>query len=115
VNRAYLEKVASLAGGKSYFLNEPAGLEQILLKDVMEHTGSTAIEKSLKPVVAKKVEILDGVGIELGPEIVDQHFAEDITAGFGGKILKKRNPSALLRCFRGIELCNTTTTEGFRV
>ena len=39
VNRAYLEKVAALAGGKSYFLNEPAGLEQILLKDVMEHTG----------------------------------------------------------------------------
>ncbi len=29
VNRAYLEKVASFAGGKSYFLNEPAGLEQI--------------------------------------------------------------------------------------
>jgi Ca-activated chloride channel family protein len=70
VNRAYLEKVASLAGGKSYFLNEPAGLEQILLKDVMEHTGSTAIEKSLKPVVAKKVEILDGVGIETAPPLL---------------------------------------------
>ena len=39
VNRAYLEKVASVAGGKSYFLNEPAGLDQIVLKDVMEHTG----------------------------------------------------------------------------
>ncbi len=31
VNRAYLEKVAAMANGKSYFLNEPAGLEQILL------------------------------------------------------------------------------------
>ena len=64
MNRAYLEKVASLAGGKSYFLNEPAGLEQILLKDVMEHTGSTAVEKTLRPIVAKNAEILDGVGID---------------------------------------------------
>ena len=41
VNRAYLEKIATNAKGKSYFLNEPAGLEQILLKDVQEHTGTT--------------------------------------------------------------------------
>ena len=69
VNRAYLEKVATMAGGKAYFLNEPAGLEQILLKDVMEHTGSTAVEKTLNPIVAKKVEILDGVGIETAPPL----------------------------------------------
>ena len=69
VNRGYLEKVATLAGGKAYFLNEPTGLEQILLKDVMEHTGSTAIEKALRPAVAKKVEILEGVGIESAPAL----------------------------------------------
>jgi Ca-activated chloride channel homolog len=69
VNRAYLEKVATLAGGKSYFLNEPAGLEQILLRDVMEHTGSTAVEKPLQPTVAHPAEILDGVGIETAPAL----------------------------------------------
>ncbi len=69
VNRAYLEKVASLANGKSYFLNEPSGLEQILLKDVMEHTGSTAVEKTLRPIVAKNAEILDGVGIDSAPPL----------------------------------------------
>ena len=69
VNRAYLEKVASTAGGKSYFLNEPAGLEQILLKDVMEHTGSTAVEKTLRPIVSKNVEILEGVGIDTAPAL----------------------------------------------
>ncbi len=69
VNRAYLEKVAALAGGKAYFLNEPNGLEQILLKDVMEHTGSTAIEKTLKPIVNRKAEVLDGVGIESAPAL----------------------------------------------
>ena len=69
VNRAYLEKVASIAGGKSYFLNEPAGLEQIVLKDVMEHTGTTAVEKTLRPIVGKNTEILDGVGIDTAPAL----------------------------------------------
>jgi uncharacterized protein with von Willebrand factor type A (vWA) domain len=69
VNRAYLEKVATTAAGKSYFLNEPAGLEQILLKDVMEHTGSTAVERTLRPIVMKNVEILDGVGIDSAPAL----------------------------------------------
>lgn len=69
VNRAYLEKVAQYAGGKSYFLNEPAGLEQILLRDVMEHTGSTAVEKPLVPEVAHRAEILEGTGIETAPAL----------------------------------------------
>jgi len=69
VNRAYLEKVASFAAGKSYFLNEPAGLEQLLLKDVMEHTGTTAVERTLKPAVVKKVDLLDGVGMENAPAL----------------------------------------------
>jgi Ca-activated chloride channel homolog len=69
VNRAYLEKVAQYAGGKSYFLNEPAGLEQILLRDVMEHTGSTAVEKPLVPEVAQHAEILEGTGIETAPAL----------------------------------------------
>ncbi len=69
VNRGYLEKVASFAKGKSYFLSDPSGLEQILLRDVMEHTGSTAIEKPLTPVVMKQAEILDGVQIESAPAL----------------------------------------------
>lgn len=70
VNRAYLEKVAVTAGGKSYFLNDPSGLERLLLKDVMEHTGSTAVEKTaLHAAVLKKTEILDGVGIESAPAL----------------------------------------------
>jgi hypothetical protein len=69
VNRSYLEKVASFASGKSYFLNDPSGLEQILLKDVTEHTGSTAVEKSLRPAVARNVELLNGVGMESAPAL----------------------------------------------
>jgi Ca-activated chloride channel family protein len=69
VNRAYLEKIAQFAKGKSYFLNDPTGLEQILLKDVQEHTGTTAVEKSLKPEIVQKTELLDGVGMESAPAL----------------------------------------------
>jgi uncharacterized membrane protein len=69
VNRAYLEKVAAFAKGRSYFLTDPSGLEQILLKDVMEHTGSTAIEKPITPAIAKESPILDGVGMETAPPL----------------------------------------------
>lgn len=69
VNRGYLERIASLAGGKSYFLNDPAGLEQILLHDVLEHTGSTAVEKQMEPEVVKQAEILDGVGMDKAPAL----------------------------------------------
>src|SRR5579885_668579 len=70
VNRSYLEKIAQFAGGKSYFLNDPQGLEQIVLHDVQEHTGSTAVEKQqLPPEVVKQAEILDGVGMESAPPL----------------------------------------------
>ena len=69
VNRAFLEKVAQLAQGNSYFLNDPSGLEQIVLRDVKEHTGSTAVEKEVHPEVANRAEILEGVGIETAPPL----------------------------------------------
>ncbi len=69
VNRSYLEKVAATSGGRSYFLNEPQGLEQILLKDVLDYTGSTAVEKPLKAIVEQNAEILDGLGIETAPPL----------------------------------------------
>lgn len=70
VNRAYLEKVAEYANGKSYFLNDPAGLEQILLKDVQEHTGTTAVEKPLKPIVLEKADLLEGVDMDSAPVLL---------------------------------------------
>ena len=69
VNRAYLEKIAQFAKGRSYFLTDPSGLEQILIKDVMEHTGSTAVEKPITPVVVKKTALLEGVPMESAPAL----------------------------------------------
>ncbi len=69
VNRAYLEKVAAFSKGKSYFLADPSGLEQILVRDVMEHTGSTAVEKPIRPRVVRAAEVLEGTGIEAAPAL----------------------------------------------
>ncbi len=68
VNRAYLERVAQTAEGKSYFLLDVTGLAQLVLRDVMEHTGSSVMEKPVTPEVLERAEILDGVEIsEAGP------------------------------------------------
>jgi Ca-activated chloride channel homolog len=69
VNRAYLEKIAAMAKGKSYILTEPAGLEQILLKDVQEHTGTTAVEKAIKAEVKHPSDLLDKVDMEHAPDL----------------------------------------------
>jgi Ca-activated chloride channel family protein len=69
VNRAYLERIANLSKGRAHFLNDPSGLEQILLRDVMEHTGSTAIEKPITPNVVKNVQVLDGIDIAKAPAL----------------------------------------------
>jgi uncharacterized membrane protein/uncharacterized protein YegL len=69
VNRSYLEKVATTAGGKSYFLNEPQGLEQILLKDVQEYSGTTAVEKPLNAIIDHDAEILRDVGMNAAPPL----------------------------------------------
>ncbi len=69
VNRTYLEKIAANSGGRSYFLNEPGGLEQILLKDVQDYSGSTGVEKPLMPLVAHDAEILEGIGMNTAPPL----------------------------------------------
>jgi uncharacterized membrane protein/uncharacterized protein YegL len=69
VNRMYLEQIAKNAGGKSYFLNDPAGLEQILLKDVKEHTGTNAVEKTIHAAVKHPSDLLDKVEINGAPPL----------------------------------------------
>lgn len=64
VNRAYLERVASTAEGRSYFLIDVSSLEQIVLRDVMEHTGSSIMETAVAPEIVGQAEILEGVSLD---------------------------------------------------
>ena len=69
VNRPFLEKIAAGAGGKSYFLSDPSGLEQILLHDVKEHTGTVAIEKAIAVDVKHPSDLLDKVDMTKAPNL----------------------------------------------
>jgi Ca-activated chloride channel homolog len=69
VNKAFLEMIATTAGGKSYFLNDPSGLEQILLHDVKEHTGTVAIEKPIAVDVKHPSDLLDKVDMTKAPNL----------------------------------------------
>ena len=68
VNRSYLERVARSADGQSYFLIDISALEQIVLKDVMEHTGTSVTEREFVPTAERDFEILHGLDLsEPGP------------------------------------------------
>ncbi len=64
VNRSYLERVASTAEGRSYFLIDVEGLEQLVLQDVKEHTGSSVTERAVEVKMARPAEILDDLDLE---------------------------------------------------
>lgn len=68
VNRAYLERVATTAEGRSYFLIDVAQLAQVVLRDVLEHTGTSVTEREFYPEVLREVELLDTLNLRLaGP------------------------------------------------
>ncbi len=68
VNRAYLERVADNAKGRSYFLLDVSQLAQVVLRDVLEHTGSSVTEQEFTPKLVTHAEILDDVNLgDAGP------------------------------------------------
>ncbi len=69
VNKPFLEKLATIAGGKSYFLVDPSGLEQILLHDVKEHTGTVAIEKPIAVDIKHPSDLLDKIDMTKVPNL----------------------------------------------
>jgi uncharacterized membrane protein len=67
VSRQLLVDIATLAGGQTYILADFSDLKQVVLRDVLEHTGSTSVEQNSTPIVARNVELLDGVEMETAP------------------------------------------------
>lgn len=61
VNRSYLDRVAAAADGKSYFLLDISKLEQLVLDDVMEHTGTSIMEEAQQVSVIEQAEIIEGL------------------------------------------------------
>jgi Ca-activated chloride channel homolog len=69
VNRNYLQKVADSSGGSAYLVEDPNMLQQIMLKDVMDYTGSTAIEGVIRAQLVRQSELLEGIDIESAPPL----------------------------------------------
>jgi len=69
VNKAYLQKVAEMGGGRCYLVKDPSELARILLKDVLEHIGSTAVQKEFKPVVVGRAQWFEHVPLERAPAL----------------------------------------------
>lgn len=69
VNKAYLQKVADLAKGKAYFVINPEELAQILIRDVMEHTGTTTVEKPIQAKLKRPTELFQGIDIAQAPQL----------------------------------------------
>ena len=89
VNRAYLERIARTAQGQAYLLSDVSRLRQLVLRDVMEHTGSSIVEEPSKPVVVRQVEMLDGVAVEeAGPLLGWVKFVRQ--AGLGNNLEVRR-------------------------
>ena len=63
VNRAYLERVAATAEGRSYMVIDVAQLAEVVLRDVLEHTGTSVTEREFRANALRDVELLDGVNL----------------------------------------------------
>ncbi len=68
VNRSYLERIAATALGRFYAVLDVSQLAQVVLRDVMEHTGSSVTEQEFEPLIIESADILDGVALaDAGP------------------------------------------------
>lgn len=68
VNRSYLERIASTALGRFYPVLDVSELAQVVLRDVLEHTGSSVSELEFTTRVISDADILDDLSIsDAGP------------------------------------------------
>ncbi len=63
VNRSYLERIAQTALGRFYAVLDVSQLAQVVLRDVLEHTGSSLAEQEFRPIVLEDADVLEGVSL----------------------------------------------------
>lgn len=81
VNRSYLERIAQTALGRFYAVLDVAQLAQVVLRDVLEHTGSSLSEQEFRPIVLQDADVLDGVPLNAaGPLLGRVRFESKASA-----------------------------------
>ncbi|MEO0322384.1 MAG: VWA domain-containing protein [Myxococcota bacterium] len=67
VNRALLQSIASLGGGRSYLTSDPHNVPRIFMRETTTVARSAAVEEYFQPLVTERADFLRGTGIEGAP------------------------------------------------
>ena len=68
-DKTLLAMIAERGGGRFYFTQDAQNIPKIFTKDTTEVARSALVEEAITAHVAKRVELLDGVGIESAPPL----------------------------------------------
>jgi Ca-activated chloride channel family protein len=70
VDRSLLEELAREARGKSYFLDDPNKIPQVISGETRDLQASTVEERSVKVVRVRPVEFIDGIDFANAPHLL---------------------------------------------
>lgn len=70
VDRSLLEELAREARGKSYFLDDPTKIPQVISGETRDLQASTVEERSAKVVRVRPVEFIDGIDFTHAPHLL---------------------------------------------
>jgi Ca-activated chloride channel homolog len=70
VDRSLLEELAREARGKSYFLDDPNKIPQVISGETRDLQASTVEERSVKVVRVRPVEFIDGIDFTHAPHLL---------------------------------------------
>lgn len=68
-DQTLLTAIAEHGGGRFYFTQDASSIPKIFTKETTQVARSALVEERIRPIVAKYVELLDGVGIEGAPAL----------------------------------------------
>ena len=68
-DQTLLTAIAENGGGRFYFTQDESSIPKIFTKETTQVARSALVEDRVRPVVAKYVELLDGVGMESAPAL----------------------------------------------
>jgi Mg-chelatase subunit ChlD len=70
VDKAFLEEIATNTHGRSYFIEDPKKIEQIISNETKDLEKSPIVERSVRAVRVRSVELTDGVDFGSAPRLL---------------------------------------------
>jgi len=67
VNRALLQSIANLGGGRSYLTNDPHNVPRIFMRETTTVARSSAVEEYFQPRLRQRADFLRGTNVEGSP------------------------------------------------